>query len=271
MKNLLIIYFFTLTLVGVTAYPPAPHHIIEGLVRNELGNPLDGDNIKIRVISDDGSTVVNSTVKSVIRPGVNYSLRIPMSSNSGKRMFDTKSFYHNMNFNIVISIDGKDYIPIEMIGDFQSMGRPGGITQLDLTLGEDLDGDGLPDAWERSIADAYGLSINEILPGGDNDKDGLTNLEEYKSGNYAFDSEDGVVINNFSHSNNRTEFEFFSIIGRSYKIFESTNLQKWEEKKFVIDNPEGKPKASFIAKKSKIIKAYVNSASNKSFYKIMVE
>ena len=73
-----------------------------------------------------------------------------------------------------------------MIGDFQSMGRPGGITQLDLTLGEDLDGDGLPDAWERSIADA-GLSINEILPGGDNDKDGLTNLEEYKSGNYAFD------------------------------------------------------------------------------------
>jgi len=271
MKNLFLIYVFLLSLSEVLAYPPAPHHTIEGIVRNELGNPLEGENVKIKVTSDDGSTVVNSTVKSIIRPGINYSLRIPMSSNSGKRMFDTKSFYHNMNFNIVISIAGKDYIPIEMIGDFQSMGRPGGITQLDLTLGEDLDGDGLPDAWERSIADAYGLSINEILPGGDNDKDGLTNLEEYKSGNYAFDSEDGVVINNFIHSKNRTEFEFFSIIGRSYKIFESTNLQKWEEKKFIIDNPEGKPKASYIAQKSKIIKAYVNSASNKSFYKIMVE
>ena len=271
MKNILVIYAFTLSLVGTLAYPPAPHHIIEGIVRNELGNPLEGENIKIKVMSDNGITVVNSFVKSVIRPGINYSLKIPMSSNTGIKMFDTKSFSHNMNFNIIINIAGKNYIPIEMVGNFKSMGRPGGTTHLDLTLGEDLDGDGLPDAWERSIADAYGLSINEILPGGDNDKDGLTNLEEYRSGNYAFDSEDGVLIDNFIHSNDRTEFEFFSIIGRSYKIYESTNLQKWEEKKFIIDNPEGKPKASFIAQKSKIIKAYVNSASNKSFYKIMVE
>ena len=271
MKNLLLIYAFTLSLSGVLAYPPAPHHIIEGIVRNELGNPLEGENLKIKVISDDGTTIVNSFVKSVIRPGVNYSLKIPMSSNSGSKMFDTKSFYHRMNFNIVINIAGKEYIPIEMLGNFNSMGRPGGITQLDLTLGEDLDGDGLPDAWERSIADAYGLSINEILPGGDNDKDGLTNLQEYKSGNYAFDSEDGVVINNFIHNNDRIEFEFFSIIGRSYEIYESTDLKKWNLKKFKIDNLETEKKVSFIARKSKIVKAYVIPTNNKSFYKIMVK
>ena len=63
------------------------------------------------------------------------------------------------------SIAGKDYIPIEMIGDFQSMGRPVELRN-DLTLGEDLGGDGLPDAWERSIADAYGLSIDEIYQEG---------------------------------------------------------------------------------------------------------
>ena len=30
------------------------------------------------------------------------------------------------------------------------LGKPSETTRLDLTLGEDSDGDGLPDAWERA-------------------------------------------------------------------------------------------------------------------------
>ena len=54
-------------------------------------------------------------------------------------------------------------------------------------------------------------------------------------------TEDGVVISNFSHSNNRTEFEFFN--NRYLIRFLNLLIYKWEEKKFIIDNPEGKPKA----------------------------
>ena len=37
------------------AYPPAPHHMIEGVVRNEHGRPLIGDNIKVAVLSSQGA------------------------------------------------------------------------------------------------------------------------------------------------------------------------------------------------------------------------
>ena len=72
----------------------------------------------------------------------------------------------------------------------------------------------------------------------------------------------------------KTAQEIFTLYNYSEirtPIFESTDLKKWDQKEFIIDNQEAKPKDSFIARKSKIVKAYVNSASNRSFYKIMVE
>jgi hypothetical protein len=43
-----------------------------------------------------------------------------------------------------------------MKGDLSKLGEPGKRTHLDLTLGEDLDGDGIPDAWERALLAALG-------------------------------------------------------------------------------------------------------------------
>ena len=43
-----------------------------------------------------------------------------------------------------------------MRGDYSALGRPGESTRIDLTLGEDRDGDGLPDAWERTLITASG-------------------------------------------------------------------------------------------------------------------
>ena len=53
-------------------------------------------------------------------------------------------------------INGRSFLPIELRGVSLNLGEPGGITRLDLTLGEDIDGDGLPDAWEKALMQPAG-------------------------------------------------------------------------------------------------------------------
>ena len=49
-----------------------------------------------------------------------------------------------MTYKIRVKVDSKSYLPIEMLGDFSKIGKPGEVTRMNLTLGEDADGDGGP-------------------------------------------------------------------------------------------------------------------------------
>ena len=42
MKRFFSFFAFLCLLSVLRAFPPAPHHTIEGMVRDELGNPLAG-------------------------------------------------------------------------------------------------------------------------------------------------------------------------------------------------------------------------------------
>ena len=242
------ILFFTVAHTAF-AYPPAPHHVIEGLVRDEQGRPVVGDNIKVVAVSNEGGIIVTS-VNQIYGPGVNYSLQIPMESGVARNLFNTSAFLNQMEFSLKVQVDGKDYLPIEMIGNTSKMGLPGETTYLDLTLGEDSDGDGLPDAWEQGIAAFTGKSIDQINPNDDSDGDGLSNLQEYLSGNYAFDKNDGVIINMKQLTKNNAKFEFLGITGRTYSVETSLDLKEWKRADFNLGdtNDEG-PFSHIIAKK----------------------
>ena len=243
--------------VKVSAYPPAPHHILEGLVRNEQGVPIIGDNIKVIAVSIEGSSIV-SKVNVVFRPGVNYILHVPMESGVGRNLFDTAAFKHKMEFSLKVIIDGKDYLPIEMIGNTSKMGMPGETTYLDLTIGEDSDGDGLPDAWERGIASFTGKTIDQIGPNDDSDGDGLSNLQEYISGSYAFDKNDGVIIHMKEVSVEKANFEFLVIPGRTYSIEMSTDFENWSQSDFKVTRGNIEENLShFIASKVENLSVYV--------------
>ncbi|MEI7437637.1 MAG: hypothetical protein WCL16_12610, partial [bacterium] len=82
------------------------------------------------------------------------------------------------------------------------MGGPGSyvvgdaakFTNVTLTVGTDLDSDGLPDAWEEEIIgwlnDPRYNTIWDINPNDDADGDGVSNLSEFLAGTFAFISED---------------------------------------------------------------------------------
>jgi len=206
----------------VGAYPPAPFHLFYGMLRDEYGTPINAD---AEVVLETSSGVkVKTTVIPGIESGANYRLEVPMDSGLMATPYLPTALRPTVPFLIKVRVGGVTYLPIEMAGDLRQLGQPSQRTRLNLTLGEDSDGDGLPDAWERLI----NPDISKVKPGEDADKDGLTNLQEYFAGTYAFDPEHGFALNIVGVHQGRPQFEFLAVNARTYTLLGSADLKSWE-------------------------------------------
>jgi hypothetical protein len=207
-----------------SAYPPAPDHTFSGLIRNEWGDPLDLQDARIYIQSTNG-VGVNAAIAPSTQPGMNYRLIVPMDSARSPKIEppSPSSLQQNQGFQLKVVIGTTIYLPIEMVFS-RPLGEPAGNTRLDLTLGLDSDGDGLPDAWEL----ANGLNPNNPNDAhGDADGDGLSNRDEYLAGTYAFDANDGFRLTLTGVNNGNSTLEFLAIRGRNYRIQTSPNLTTW--------------------------------------------
>ncbi len=217
------------------AYPPAPHHTIFGLVRDELGNPIESAAAEVILETASGVQLAARIVPG-LKPGVNYDLAVPMDAGIAGAPYRPTALQPTVPFKIRVRIGAATYLPIEMRGDYSRLGEPARQTRLDLTLGEDADGDGLPDAWERALLASGGglLTLDDIRPGDDFDKDGLSNLAEYISGNYAFDPKDGFTLEILPGTDSRPRLEFLAITGRTYTVLASADCRDWMPVSFAI-------------------------------------
>jgi hypothetical protein len=206
----------------VGAYPPAPFHLFYGMLRDEYGTPI---NTGAEVIFETGTGI---QIKTTVIPGVesaaNYRLEVPMDSGLMAAPYLPTALRPTVPFQVRVRVGGVTYLPIEMAGDLRQLGQPSQRTRLNLTLGEDSDGDGLPDAWERLI----NPDISKVKPGDDVDKDGLTNLQEYFAGTYAFDPENGFALSIVGVQQGRPQLEFLAVNARTYTLLGSTDLKNWE-------------------------------------------
>lgn len=226
----------------VEAFPPAPHHTLHGAVRNEWGEPLTVDHALVAL-----ETVTGVHLQTAIIPGLdagsNYRLRVPMDAGLTADNYRPTALRPQVSFRMKVVIDGVAWLPIEMRGDFAQLGEPARSTRLDLTLGEDADGDGLPDAWERALIAMLGgnLGLADIHAGDDPDGDGLSNLDEYLAGTYAFDPKDGFQIDLIEADDGLTHIEFTALRGRTYLIEGSADLKQWQPVRFRL--PDADPTA----------------------------
>lgn len=132
-------------------------------------------------------------------------------------------------------------------------GAPGGVREVDIVLGEDLDGDGIDDElyrnlliqWEASDYWTYGESFD---PKKDHDGDGVSTIAEALSGTDPFNSEDVLRITAFSRSKSAARsagetvaLSFLGIGGRSYSVETATDLSKkdWTKCSFETDDSAG--------------------------------
>lgn len=261
--------------LAVQAYPPAPHHTLFGLVRNEWGEPLDFSGAEVFVEATN-SVTVRATVAASVEPGINYRMEVPMDAGTTLDLYAPGAMKRNQSFRLKVKIGSATYVPLEMKLS-QPLGRPAQETRLDLTLGEDTDNDGLPDAWEQALIDVYGGTLADIRPGDDLDGDGISNYSEYLAGTYAFDPADGFFLNLVGASGGNAQLQLLAIRGRSYSIESTSDLgQQWLPTQFRLKTtgPGGELIATYQATNTLILQIEVPPSgppSTRKFYRARVQ
>jgi len=89
-------------------------------------------------------------------------------------------------------------------------------------FGTDLDGNGLPDAWEVRFH-AFNLP-----PNGDADGDGASNAQEAKWGTDPFDPNSNMLVG-LTRQTNDVVVSWPAISGKDQQLFSSTNLSGWTQ------------------------------------------
>lgn len=245
----------SLVTVAAWGFPPAPDHVIFGVVRDEQGVPLTRPNAEVWLEASD-RVLAKSVIGSGPGPGLNYRLAIPMDSGVTGDLYTPSALRPTVPFRLRVRVGGQTFLPIEMTGAAKFAATPGASTRIDLTLGVDSDGDGLPDAWEQQLIAALGggKTLADINPGDDADRDGSSNLHEYLAGTYAFDPAEGFDLAIVSAQEERPVLEFLAVRGRSYSIRSSEDLTHWVPVRFTLttDAPGAALRTSFEATDTRI-------------------
>ncbi len=262
---------------SVGAYPPAPHHVIFGLVRDEMGNPLGSGSAEI-ILETLSGIQVKTQVSPGLQPGVNYRLAVPLDSGITDDLYRPTALRPWVPFRVKVRIGQTVYLPIEMKGDYSKLGLPGQTTRINLTLGEDANGNGLPDAWERALIAQLGgsKSLNDIRPGDDSLGHGLSNLEEYIAGTYTITNRDGFNLQIVRKVGETARLEFMVIRGRSYTIYSSPDLSQWKPVQFSIPalGADFADLPSFYATESRVLQVEALPESGQPaarYFRLMVQ
>jgi hypothetical protein len=254
------------------AFPPAPHHVIYGTVRDEQGHPLPAGSAEV-LLETAAGILLRSTTLDGAEPGVNFALVIPMDAGITVDAYRPTALKPMVSFKLRVRIGQGVYLPMQMTGNFRTLGRPGARTRIDLTLGEDSDGDGLPDAWERILASqtGHGSDLSAVTPDGDLDGDGLSNLAEYLAGTYAFDPEDGLSLRLLRVDPAESVAEFLAISGRTYEVQSSLDFQTWTSIPFRVGQAVAGPRFRSSNTRVERIRIPVppDGAEPSAFYRIL--
>ncbi len=257
------------------AYPPAPPHTIYGVVRDGFGNPYEQPTIAVILYGSDNVEKARTTIDPLLGLGINYSLDVPMDAGTTTTLYEPTAMRPTLPFTMRVVIGGVSYLPLQLSTGTWTMGKPAERRRIDLTVGVDSDGDGLPDAWEWELiySDPSGrlASLADVRPGDDADGDGLSNLSEYIAGTYAFDSADGLSLEILGVANGFARLQFLAIKGRSYTISSSADLANWTSQTFALTSG-GAAGATYTATDTRVLDVYAPlGAGGRRFFRLHVQ
>jgi len=220
---------FLSSAVLAIAIPQAPV-VTYGLVRDEYGSPLDSavgaELLLVKDSAPDGTVYSRTVVGESAYPGQNYRLQLEIDSEGPSRSYAVVS---GTQMRIKCQIDGE----AQNLTPTPTFTTPenGTAQRLDFSLGDDADGDGLPDVWEAWVLLGDGrasdaAAIAAFKPGDDADGDGMTNGQEYLAGTDPFLSTDLLAITSFRRlpGSNRVEIKFTTTYDRTYRIVKADSL-----------------------------------------------
>ena len=217
------------------AYPPAPFHVIYGMARDQYGTPFTDSSTQILMQTPTG-VQLSATLCPGLLAGVNYQITVPMDAGLTPDLYQSSALVAAAPFKLFVVRGGVTNVPIQMTGNFSLLGKPGQRTRLDITLGADSNGDGIPDAWENAFLATIGsnLSLSNLNSSMVLTHDGLTLWQEFLVGTYPFDPTEPFVVKIVSLSAGAPLIEFTTMTGRSYTILGSSDLNQWTTLSFQV-------------------------------------
>ncbi|MBI5800999.1 MAG: hypothetical protein HZA92_09795 [Verrucomicrobia bacterium] len=272
----LLAFILHLSTFILSAFPPALPHTIYGMARDEYGNPLR-TNATIVLTTSTGLSV-SAQVETELEPGVNYRLVVPLDSGVKSDAYKTGALQSTVPFRIRVTINNATFLPIEMTGDYSLLGQPGKQTRIDLTLGEDTNGNGLPDAWERAMIAARGwnVTLNDLTGSSSLGTNGVTLLQEYVAGTYGFEDGNGLNLAIARIEAGTPVLEFLAVRGRTYTIVGSTNLKAWMPVPFrpLLPDADAEPVSTYLSPDVRLLQVAVPASATGTvplFYKLQIQ
>jgi hypothetical protein len=235
--------FLLLTLIStapvLSAFPPAPPFVLRGIVRDEIGDPFGYAQGEIRLLEGDRVIARGQIRDDVWREG-NFRLAVPMDAQRKAERYKPTAMEPYSRVTVEVVVNGYVYLPLEVRGNGLLLGGAGESAYVELTLGQDLDEDGLPDTWEAFQLYAVGIyegderyHLGTLQPGDDIDGDGLDNYTEYLAGTYALDGASAFSLEMLEKRDGEATLEFLAIIGRKYELERlSMDSGLWEKVSF---------------------------------------
>lgn len=229
-KNAIVGLALALQSLSLFALPQAPV-VTYGLVRDDYGRPfgtsVDSPVLElVRNADRSGRVYARCTVGESGFVGMNYRLSLEIDSEGPNRdcavLEGTEMFV-----KATVGATEKALSPISVF----TTPKQGTEQRLDYTLGEDADGDGLPDTWEAWVLEGAGreptpAAIAAFRPGDDADGDGMTNLQEFLANTDPFIATDLILITAFEleKGTNRAKVSFTTTRERKFHLIMTETL-----------------------------------------------
>ena len=211
-------------------------------------------------------------------PGVNYMLKVPLDSGVTSDAYRANVPIPGAAYKLVVVVGSITNLPIQMGTNYLALGQWAHSTRVDLTLGVDSNGDGIPDAWEYAFLSMLGLSIplsqlnaNSVLT-----PDGLNLWQQFLLGTALFDPGDPLKVVFVGFNGISPILQFPTVLGRSYTVLQSPDLKTWSPAAFnLAGETAGAPTHSvYVAPNVAALQVYVVPpplGASHQFYRVTVQ
>lgn len=274
LRPLLLLWVAYRLALGVDyAGVPQPPCVFYGQARDEYGIPYVRDaEVILRV---EGRVCSRWPILGTLAAGVNF--KLPLALDDGTAApYASYAAHPGQTVTISVRTQGGERSIMETRA--LAVGQAGDLIGIYVTCGTSANGDGLPDAWKQMLVDYSGgalTNIAQVRPGDDFDGDGVSNLDEYRAGTYAFLKDDYLKVAELAGlPNGKVRLRFLTTRGISYRIYAASQAgadAAWHPVPLTLSEADGAASYDAVVGDGNFLSVYVGMTEMIQFYRLTAQ